>query len=89
MGGWRLIQHLSYPLGNSVNGYMDPDLSSVEYTSFDKVLNTISSIGQGAVLARLDIKSAFRLLILSPEDFELFGFKFKGLYFYDKCLPMG
>jgi hypothetical protein len=24
-----------------------PDLSSVEYTSFDKVLNTISGIGQG------------------------------------------
>jgi hypothetical protein len=42
-----------------------------------------------AVLARLDIKSAFRLLILSPEDFELFGFIFKGLYFYDKGLPMG
>ena len=38
---------------------MDPDLSSVEYTSLDKVLNTISGIGQGAVLARLDIKSAF------------------------------
>ena len=68
---------------------MDPDLSSVEYTSFDKVLNTISGNGQGAVLARLDIKSAFRLLILSPEDFELFGFIFKGLYFYDKGLPMG
>jgi hypothetical protein len=66
-----------------------PDLSSVEYTSFDKVLNTISGIGQGAVLARMDINSAFRLLILSPEDFKLFGFKFKGLYFYDKCLPMG
>jgi hypothetical protein len=66
-----------------------PDLSSVEYTSFDKVLNTISGIGQGAVLACMDINSAFRLLILSPEDFELFGFKFKGLYFYDKCLPMG
>jgi hypothetical protein len=68
-GGWRLIQHVSYPLGNSVNSYIDPDLSSVEYTSFDKVLNTISVIG--------------------PEDFELFGFKFKGLYFHDKCLPMG
>ena len=60
---------MSYRLGNSVNSYIDPDLSSVEYNSFDKVLNTTSVIG--------------------PEDFELFGFKFKGLYFHDKCLPMG
>jgi hypothetical protein len=37
----------------------------------------------------MDLKSAFRLLILNPDEFDLFGFKFKGQFFFDKCLPMG
>ena len=37
----------------------------------------------------MDVKSAFRLLILNPDEFDLFGFKFKGQFFFDKCLPMG
>ena len=36
-----------------------------------------------------DIKSAFRLLPVHPADYELLGFTFEGMYYYDKCLPMG
>jgi hypothetical protein len=82
-------QHLSFPLGNSVNSYFDPELATVQYTSFDKVLSTISEIGRGAELARMDILSAFRLLILHPDEFELFGFHIKNQFYFDKCLPMG
>lgn len=88
-GGWRMIQHLSYPQGESVNSFIDPDLATVQYTSFDKVLATISSLGKGAVLARMDIKSAYRLLPLNPDDFCLFGFKFKSKFYFDKNLAMG
>jgi hypothetical protein len=35
------------------------------------------------------IKSAFRLLRLSPSEFDFTGFKFKNKYYFDKCLPMG
>ncbi len=84
-----MIQHLSFPMGNSVNDFIDPELATVQYTSFDKVLSTISKLGKGAEMARMDIQSAFRLIILHPDDFELFGFSFKGQYFYDKCLPFG
>jgi hypothetical protein len=72
-----MIQHLSLPLGNSVNSYFDPELATVQYTSFDKVLSTISEIGRGAELARMDILSTFRLLIIHPNEFELFDFHFK------------
>lgn len=37
----------------------------------------------------MDIKSAFRLLPVSPEDFELLGIQFDKYYYIDKCLPMG
>lgn len=36
--GWWLIQHLSHPTGRSVNDFIDPEFTSVQYTSFDKVL---------------------------------------------------
>ena len=87
--GWRRIQHLSYPQGDSINTFIDSEFSTVQYTSIDKVLSTISEIVNGALLARMDVKTAFLLLILTPDEFDLFGFKFKGLFFFDKCLPMG
>ena len=84
-----MIQHLSFPLGNNVNSCIDPELATVQYTSFDKVSSTINEIGRGAEFARMDIRSAFGLLILHPDEFELFGFHFKNQFYFDKCLPMG
>lgn len=88
-GGFRLITHLSHPEGNSVNSHIDPELCTVNYSSLDSILEKIYEVGKGAMLAKMDIKSAFRLLILHPGDFELMGIYFDGYYFIDKCLPMG
>jgi hypothetical protein len=33
----------------------------------------ISNLGKGALCGKIDIKSAFRLLIVSPSDFDLVG----------------
>ncbi|XP_061185481.1 uncharacterized protein LOC133193533 [Saccostrea echinata] len=49
----------------------------------------ISQLGKGALLGKMDIKSAFRLLPIKPNDFCLLGFKFEGKYYIDKCLPFG
>lgn len=87
--GWRLITHLSFPKFNSVNFFIDPEESSVKYTSFDSVIQMIAKIGQGAFIAKCDIKSAFRLLPICPGDFDLLGFMFDDMYYIDKCLPMG
>ena len=87
--GWRLITHLSYPQANSVNDFLDPQACSVQYTSFDKVVEMVAKQGVNAKLAKIDIKSAFRLLPIYPGDFDLLGFQFKGQYYIDKCLPMG
>ena len=40
-------------------------------------------------MAKLDIKSAFRLCPVRPEDWHLLGFSFCDLYFVDLCLPFG
>ena len=31
----------------------------------------------------------FRLIPIRPEDYDLLGMSWQGLYYYDKCIPMG
>ncbi|CAC5357929.1 unnamed protein product [Mytilus coruscus] len=84
-----MIQHLSYTLESSINSFIDPKLATVQYTSFDKVLGTISKLGKGAEMTRMVIVSAFRLIILHPDELVLFGFRFQDNFYFQKALPMG
>ena len=86
---YRMIHHLSYPEGSSVNDFIDTKLCSVQYTSFDAAVEIVQELGQGCLLGKSDIKSAFRLLPVNPDDFELLGFKFKDKFYFDKCMPFG
>ena len=43
-GGWRLITHLSFPEGSGVNAYIAEEYCKVKYSSFDGVLDMISSL---------------------------------------------
>ena len=88
-GGWRLITHLSFPLGTSINDGIDVKFCSVQYTSFDKVTDMIYGLGRSALIAKRDLKSAYRLMPIRKEDFSLLGIKVDGKYFVDKFLPMG
>ncbi|OCT76152.1 hypothetical protein XELAEV_18031341mg [Xenopus laevis] len=88
-GKFRLIHHLSFPKGSSVNDGIDSDESRVQYTSFDGALELVRGAGKGALMAKSDIESAFRLLPVHPECFHLLGCALGGAYFVDMCLPMG
>lgn len=86
---YRLIHHLSYPDNLSVNDFIDQNLCSVQYTKFDEAVSMVQKLGKNTMCAKSDIQSAFRLLRVWPGDFDQLGFKFEGLYYFDKCLPMG
>lgn len=88
-GKYRLIQHLSFPHGGSVNDAIPDSLCRVRYQLFDEALGLVRSFGPGALMAKLDVESAFRLLPLHPESFKFMGFRVEGSYFVDRCLPMG
>lgn len=88
-GKYRLIQHLSFPHGGSVNDGIPDSICRVRYQLFDEALDLVRSFGPGALMAKLDIESAFRLLPLHPSSFRFMGFRFEGMYFVDRCLPMG
>ncbi|KAK3097748.1 hypothetical protein FSP39_012785, partial [Pinctada imbricata] len=88
-GGWRMITHLSYPPSQSINDFIDPELCTVRYTSFDTVVEMIAKLGPDTELAKVDMKSAFRLIRVCPSDFHLLCYFFNGFYYIDKCLPFG
>lgn len=88
-GRRRLKTHLSFPAGSGVNDFIDEELCRVKYTLFDKVLHMISSLKKAAELGKIDIRQAFRLLIVNPADLDLLGIKFEGKYWVDNNLPMG
>lgn len=75
-GDWQMIMHLSHPPATSINHNVDPIHTSVKYTSCDTVVQTVRQRGRGAVIAKCDIKSAFRLLRVNPDDFKLLGLHF-------------
>lgn len=86
---FRLIHHLSYPDGASINDFIPDELCSVSYTTVDDAIKQIKKLGKSCLLAKTDIASAFRILPVHPDDHELLGIQFNGYFYYDKCLPMG
>ena len=58
LGKWLLITDLSYSEDASVNDAIDPSICSLTYNSVDEVAETAASLGQGALLAKIDMKSA-------------------------------
>ena len=55
-GKWRLILDLSSPDHYSVNEGISKELCSLSYTSIDEIVKRIIQLGQGAQLAKVDIK---------------------------------
>lgn len=88
-GKFHLIQHLSFPKGSSVNDGISKEDASVSYVSFDRAVALVRQAGVGALMAKSDIESAFRLLPVHTECHHLLGCQVDGLYYYDACLPMG
>ena len=72
-GKWRLILDWSHPSGAAVNDGISKELSSLSYGSVDDIVDTILSLGQGALLAKIDIRSACRVVPVHPDDRMLLG----------------
>ena len=89
-GKWRLIVDLSSPQGHSVNNGISSDWCSLEYVTVDMVANVILGFGPGAVvLSKVDVRSAYRTVLVHPEDRWLLGMQWGGQQFVDNVLPFG
>ena len=86
---WRLILDLSSPEKHSVNDGIEPSLCSLSYISIDDIAGVILQLGAGALIAKTDVKHAYRQIPVHPEDRPLMGMRWKEHYFVDTVLPFG
>ena len=86
---FRLIVDLSHPIGASVNDDISPDLCSLRYASVDEAVNVIRRLGRDAQLTKLDIKDAYRIIPVHPDDYHLLGISWRGATYIDRVLPFG
>ena len=88
-GKFRLIVDLSSPRGASVNQAIPAELCSLRYTSVPEAVSKILPYGRGALLAKLDLQSAYRHVPVHPADQHLLGIHWLGSTFADRALPFG
>ena len=88
-GKWRLIVDLSAPQHHSVNDFIQKDTCSFSYISIDDVARTVARLGQGCLLAKADIKEAFRIVPIHPSDRLLLAMQWGDQLYLDTALPFG
>lgn len=88
-GKWRMIVDLSSPDGFSVNDGIDPESYSLQYIKVDDVIKMVAALGQGALIAKFDVLTAFRNIPVHPSVRPLLGMKWRGRYYVDLALPFG
>ena len=88
-GKWRLIVDLSAPEGHSVNEGVSSEFCSLDYVTIDDAAKMVTQKGNGALLAKVDIRHAYRNIPIHPDDGWLFGMVWEGALFVDTALPFG
>ena len=89
LGEFRMIHHLSFPEGFSVNDFIPKEMSSVQYATIQDAISFIQRSPQSVYMAKVDVESAFRIMPVSPADRPLLGFQWLRKFYMDAVLPMG
>ena len=74
-----MITDLSSAKGYSINAYIQDEEDIIHYENIERVVDIIAEVGRGVLLAKLDVKSAFRIGPVDPSDWHLLGSSLCGL----------
>ena len=88
-GKWRLIVDLSSPEGGSVNDGIRDSWCSLSYVSVADAICGITLYKRGALMVKVDICNAYRVIPIHPDDRWLMGMTWKGSVYVDTTLPFG
>ena len=72
-----------------MNDGIDADRSSLSYASLDHLAALVVSTDRSSLLVKADMKEAYRMVPVHPEDQHLLGIQWQGLVYIDKVLPFG
>ena len=80
---------MSSPSEVSVNDGIAPTLMSLLYIHIQDVIKEILALGPDSLLAKIDIKSAYRIVPVHPDDRHLLGMCFHDQVYIDAALLFG
>ena len=63
------------PRGRSINDSIKQEWCSLSYTRVEDVVARLLELGPGALNAKLDVKSAYRIVPVHPDNRRLLGTK--------------
>ena len=81
--------HLSYPEQYSINDGINVEDFPLKYVTVYDAIDLVMILGKGSLMAKLDVKSAFRLCPVRPHDQHLLGMHWNGKFYFDRVLPFG
>ena len=77
------------PPGTSVNDGIDPAFCSLSYVTVDRIARMVAALGKGALMAKVDVEAAYRLVPIHPDDRPLLAIRWHDETFCDGRLPFG
>jgi hypothetical protein len=84
---YRIIHHLSYPHGRSVN------TSTADWpcplARFSQAVDIVRRLGRGCYMAKVDVQAAYRAIPIRPADWPMLGIYWQGRYYFHRTLPFG
>jgi hypothetical protein len=88
-GKLRRIHHLSHPRKSGTNAGIAKEYGYLQYVRIYDVCAHILAAGRGSFIMKRDWEAAFRNIAVSPQDQWLLGFRWKGVFYKECCLPFG
>ena len=90
----RVVHDLSWPPGSSINTHIDETLCTLQYIMIDDAVEHVIRYGKDTLMAKLDIKNAYKHIIVDPHDWHLLGLSWPSVngvteYYIDLTLPFG
>ena len=73
-----MIHHLSAPTGHSINDHIRKEDFALHYSLVDDATDILTKLGKGAYLAKVDLKSAFRIIEWYPFGLGVAGNTLEG-----------
>ena len=86
---FHLIINLSASEGASVNDGIANSLTSLLYSHVADAVELIKLAGAGALMAKLDLKFAYRHVPVHPDNQAFLAVRWQGHTFVDTALPFG
>ena len=86
----NMIAEWSFPRGYSKNGGISSDLWAISYPLMDDANDAnILALGCHTQLIKINIKSAYRMVLIHPLEKHLLGISWGGAAFIDCAIPFG